>query len=213
LIGHSSGRPPPPIFRAQTIHLAGTAALLASVAWQPASSMNQDANSDAEAAMIALLNHTAEKYDHSTRVCVDTTLRQPRWISYPVNHKPDANRGAGWYSPEDSGDRTLSPELGAKLANAFSARPVTPSTLRTVDVRWMKTPLQSSTTPECIAAASARTGQRWLLKLSVPVKSGQFYFIEVNRICTPMCGSGWLYTLSKKRGRWQVIAMKGSWIS
>jgi hypothetical protein len=71
----------------------------------------------------------------------------------------------------------------------------------------------SSKTPECVAAAAAERGQRWVLRLSPPVRSGEFYFIELNRICTPMCGSGWVYTLSKKRGRWHVIAIKGSWIS
>jgi hypothetical protein len=193
---------------------AAIAAMLGSIAWQPASARNQaGADREAKAALIALLDHTADKYRESSRVCVDTTLRFFREATFPIIRNPGTTQRINWYSPEESADRSLSPELESQLTKAFSTRLAPPSTLRGIDLRWLKAPLVSSKAPECVAAAAAERGQRWVLRLSPPVRSGKFYFIELNRICTPMCGSGWVYTLSKKRGRWHVIAIKGSWIS
>jgi hypothetical protein len=123
-----------------------------------------------------------------------------------LSHLQRASK-ANWF--EDNGANVAYQRLMAneKMAE-FAGRGVT------------ALPNLPSVYPSCPSDISAPLDDKGLfykyrtVELSLPVRSGDFVFLEVAHYCGPLCASGELLALHRNNsGKWVVVERRGLWIS
>lgn len=106
--------------------------------------------------------------------------------------------------PESAPPAPLAADQAAQLdaLRAQAARTPAPSPIARIDASLVPAPLRLQRPYDDCA----------MLTLSSPAFAGDAAFVAVDYACGPVCGSGEIYALQRREGRWQIVGIADTWV-